>query len=248
MIGPFLDAAARLGRQTAELHRVLATGSTEPAFVPAPFTPFSQRALYQTMRGRIGRVMRALRQELDALPEPARSTGQAVLDLESVVFERARALLDHKIESAAIRCHGDFHLDQVLCAGDDFVFIDFEGEPHLPVGERQLKRSPLRDIAAMIRSFHYATEVALSQADARLESWARQWDFWVSEAFLASYLDAARGEGFIPDGREQVDVLLDAYLLERAVTELGHELATDPARTIVPMRGILRLVGATAYN
>jgi maltose alpha-D-glucosyltransferase/alpha-amylase len=154
----------------------------------------------------------------------------------------------------AIRCHGDFHLEQVLCAGDDFVFIDFEGEPQLPVGERQLKRSPLRDAAAMIRSFHYAADVASARqaapseatadrARALIEPWARAWGFWTSAIFLASYLDDAAGSGFVPADRKHVEVLLDAYLLERAISELERELSGDPARVGTPLRGILQLVG-----
>lgn len=96
--------------------------------------------------------MRSLRQDLDALPEPARSAGREVLALEPFILQRLRAVLAHKIPAVAIRCHGDYHLDQVLLADGDYVFIDFEGEPELSVGERQLKRSPLRDVAAMIRS------------------------------------------------------------------------------------------------
>jgi maltose alpha-D-glucosyltransferase/alpha-amylase len=256
-IGSSLDSAALLGRRTGDLHQALASTASETGFRPVPLTPFSQRSLYQAMRGLTGRVMRSLRQDLPGLPVPARATARQVVDLEASMLERFRAILEHRLEAAVIRCHGDLHLDQVLVVDGDAVFIDFEGEPELSVGERQLKRSPLRDVATMLRSFHYAASTALDRsvetAGARgderrgqLETWARFWELWVCASFLRAYLRQAAGAPFLPADREHVAILLDTFLLERALYELGSELRVHPNRSAIPLDGILRLMEAKA--
>jgi len=156
-----------------------------------------------------------------------------------------------------IRCHGDFHLDEVLMVDDDTVFIDFEGDPDCTVGERQIKRSPLRDVATMLRSFQYAASTALNQLDesagagggegrSRYEPWARYWELWAGVSFLRAYLQSAAGAPFLPADREHVAVLLDTFMLERALHELGHELQAHPNGASVPIEGILRIMEGRA--
>ena len=151
-----------------------------------------------------------------------------------------------------IRCHGDYHLGQVLYTGNDFVIIDFEGEPARHLGERRIKRSPLRDVASMIRSFHYAAYVALhGQASTLLraedlpvlEEWARAWYLWVSASFLKSYLELMANTPILPPSREGMQVLLDAYLLDKSIYEVNYELNNRPDWVILPLRGILQIMG-----
>jgi maltose alpha-D-glucosyltransferase/alpha-amylase len=142
----------------------------------------------------------------------------------------------------------------VLWTGRDFVIMDFEGEPARPIGERRIKRSPLRDVAGMLRSFHYAAYVALFTLEDRglvrqedlaaLEFAARLWYFWVSVVFSRAYLDVATQASFLPRTREQLQVLLDAYLLEKVIYELGYELNNRPAWVNIPLRGIQELLRA----
>jgi len=155
-----------------------------------------------------------------------------------------------------IRCHGDYHLGQVLYTGKDFIIIDFEGEPARPLSERRIKRSPLRDVAGMLRSFHYAAYTALFAEEAEgvyashpaalaaLEPWARFWYHWVAAVFLRTYREVASRASFLPRAREELQVLLDAYLLQKAVYEVGYELNNRPDWVRVPLRGILQLLGA----
>jgi maltose alpha-D-glucosyltransferase/alpha-amylase len=150
------------------------------------------------------------------------------------------------------RCHGDYHLGQVLFTGNDFVIIDFEGEPQRPVSERRIKTSPLRDVAGMIRSFHYASHAA-QRGDAPgtltarepadgLPLWLRAWYQWNAAAFLRAY-DAEAGQAdFLPRNKEEFGVLLDAYLLEKAIYELGYELNNRPEWVRIPLEGILYLL------
>jgi maltose alpha-D-glucosyltransferase/alpha-amylase len=254
-IGPTLNSAALLGQRTAELHQALASPTAEQGFLPAPFTPFSQRSLYQSMRGLTGRVVNSLRQDLPGLPEPTRANAQRVVDLEETILQRFHAVLEHRLDAVMIRCHGDLHLDEILVVDGDVVFIDFEGDPASSVGERQLKRSPLRDVAVMLRSFQYAASTALSlrteaagalcdERRMQLEPWARFWELWMSVAFLRAYLRQAADAPFLPAEREHVAVLLDTFMLERALHELSYELRTHPNSSTIPLDGILRLMGA----
>ncbi len=201
LIGPFLDKARLLGRLTAQLHHALASDSENPDFLPEPFTTLYQRSMYQSMRGRAGRVLRLLRRNLSDLPEAVGKTAEAVLDQEEDIIARFRSVLERKISSTRIRCHGDYHLGQVLDTGDDFVIIDFEGESFRFLSERRLKHSPLRDLVSMLLSFDYAAYAALAAhgetnqnaANPSLEPWARYWYSWTGAAFLKSYLDEAAG-------------------------------------------------------
>ncbi len=153
--------------------------------------------------------------------------------------------------------HGDYHLGQVLWTGNDFVIIDFEGEPGRPLGERRIKRSPLHDVAGMMRSFHYAAYAALLGAgglrpddEERLggsaESWLRYWYGWVAAVFLRAYLQAADGAAFLPASRDDLDTLLDAFLLEKAVYELRYEVANRPDWVPIPLQGVRQLLESGA--
>jgi maltose alpha-D-glucosyltransferase / alpha-amylase len=253
LLGTYLDAARLLGQRTAEMHIALASDSLDPSFAPEPFSEDYQRSLHDGMRGLAGKIFRLLRHRLNAIPEAAREEAQEVLGLEQEVLGRFRSVLEHAITAVRTRTHGDFHLGQVLRTGDDFVIIDFEGEPGRPISERRIKLSPLRDAAGMVRSFHYA---AYSSLMGRLpdggteyfrelegiESWAQRWYRWASSAFLKSYLQVAAHTPFVPQSREELEVLLQAYLLEKAIYELGYELNNRPDWVKIPLRGILQLL------
>jgi maltose alpha-D-glucosyltransferase/alpha-amylase len=251
----YLQAVRLLGLRTGELHLALAAGD-DPDSRPEPFTQLYQRSLYQSMRNLLGQTLSGLQQA------SARLRGQDRVKAEEILASRGRLLggfrvvLERKLEGQRIRIHGDYHLGQVLFTGKDFVVIDFEGEPARPLSERRLKRSPLRDVAGMLRSFHYASIAALFRewergvaADperARLEAWARFWRRWVSVTFLRGYLDAADGADFLPVDDGSRKMLLDVFLLEKALYELGYELANRPEWVRIPVEGILSLMNEEA--
>ena len=148
------------------------------------------------------------------------------------------------------RIHGDYHLGQVLFTGKDFAIIDFEGEPARSLGERKLKRSPLADVAGMLRSFHYAISSALLQKitalpedAALLQAWAERWYAYVAGSFLRSYLTATANAGLAPSDSEAFEDLLQAFLLEKAVYEVGYELNNRPDWIAIPIRGIFQVIG-----
>jgi maltose alpha-D-glucosyltransferase/alpha-amylase len=250
-IGPYLISARLLGSRTAELHVALASAPDDPEFAPEPFSLIYQNSLYHAMRSFTTQTLQLLRERLEELPEELKANAQQILDSEKSIIERFQLIRNRKISAVRIRCHGDYHLGQVLYTGKDFVIIDFEGEPARSLSERRIKRSPLRDVAGMIRSFHYAAHSALlHQASLglkpedlpNLEHWAQFWYVWVSSAFLMSYLNGIEQAQLLPDDQEQRRILLDTYLLEKAVYEIGYELNNRPDWLKVPLQGILQMI------
>jgi maltose alpha-D-glucosyltransferase/alpha-amylase len=237
------------------LHAVLAAGYEDPAFSSEAFTPFYQRGLYQSMRNAAITSFDLLRryvadEEEEPLPEAV-----AVLGLRDEITKRFRRVTSRPIRSLRTRAHGDYHLGQVLYTGNDFIITDFEGEPARSLTERQIRRSPLRDVAGMLRSFNYAVHSELRERRAAglaggdsggLEGWGNYWQAWVSATFLRAYLDVARGSGLLPDDNDEIELLLNVYMLEKAVYEIAYELNNRPDWLAVPLQGVLDLLQAGA--
>jgi len=251
MIGPYLELAGLLGRRTAGMHRALASGG-KPGFAPEPFTRLYQRSLYQSIRNQVRQTFQALQEKLPSIPERSQEEARRVLGLEKAILDRSQAIREQKLASMRIRVHGDYHLGQVLCSSSDFVIIDFEGEPARALSERTLKRTPLHDVAGMLRSFHYAASGPLwgerEQRGVReedvplLEGWAEFWWRWASASFLRAYLDEMAASILIPPGRDEMALLLDVTLLEKSVYELNYELNNRPGWVGIPIRGITMLM------
>jgi maltose alpha-D-glucosyltransferase/alpha-amylase len=254
LMGSYLSSALLLGQRTGELHKALASDAKDPAFAPEPFTALYRRSLYQSFRTLADQSLSLLEKRLGGLADDIRPDAAKVLQLEAVIFDRLRQIVDKKMTGMRIRCHGDFHLGQVLFTGKDFVIIDFEGEPARPITERRLKRSPLRDVAGMLRSFNYAALSKLKNNSIRpedavqLKRWARFWDLWVSVTFLKGYLEATETASFVPKSGDEFNLMLDIYMLEKAIYELGYELNNRPAWVDVPVAGILRMVNPEESN
>jgi maltose alpha-D-glucosyltransferase/alpha-amylase len=251
VIGSYLESARLLGLRTGEMHVALASARDDPEFAPEPSTALDQRSLYQTVRSQTRQAFELLKKRQRALPESARADAVAVLGREEEVLRRAGVILQRKINAQRLRCHGDYHLAVVLYTGKDFVVTNFEGNPVRPLSDRRRKRSPLRDVAAMLRSFHYVVLTALSGGQVRPEDvpavtpWVRFWHRWVSVVFLKAYLEVAVQSTFLPKAPEEQRALLDFYLLKRAVSELHYELEHHPDRVPIPLRGLLELLEDT---
>jgi maltose alpha-D-glucosyltransferase/alpha-amylase len=251
-IGAYLESARLLGQRTGEMHLALATAPEGHAFAPEPFTPFYQRSLFQSMRNLTVQTFELLRRKVGDLPEPMRVLAQATVEREAEILERFRSILSGQITALRTRHHGDYHLGQVLQTGNDFVILDFEGEPARSIGERRIRRSPLRDVAGMLRSFHYASYAALlGRIESRavreedfpaLEPWAGFWHKCVSAVFLKSYLETAGSAAYVPNDRDEVARLLSIYLLEKAIYEVRYELNNRPTWLRIPLEGIRQLL------
>ncbi|MFW6134735.1 MAG: maltose alpha-D-glucosyltransferase [Elusimicrobiota bacterium] len=246
---PFLEMAYLLGRRTAELHQSLARPTQDHSFKTEPYTLLYQRSVYQSIQSLTKKVFLSLRKNSSRCPNAIQDDLKEVLSLESSIISHCRKVLAKKIKAKKIRVHGDYHLGQVLYTGNDFYIIDFEGEPARPLGERRLKRSPLKDVAGMLRSFHYAAFSPLIQEKIageyeELEHWAKLWTYYVSKTFLNTYLEHIKSSAIIPEDRAEISKLLSIYLLEKAVYEVGYEIDNRPDWLAIPLKGILYEIGA----
>jgi maltose alpha-D-glucosyltransferase/alpha-amylase len=244
------DAAAALGRRTAQMHIALAAPSDDPAFAPEPLTPADVTQLVAELRDHLGAAYGRLRELLPKLPDDVVEMASQVLGMRSRLTGRVNALGNLAPQGQKIRVHGDYHLGQVLRADTDFVIIDFEGEPARPLAERRAKQSALKDVAGMLRSFSYAARFALmthlarrAGGEDRLRPWAQLWERSVHAAFLSAYRRtvAAADANFLPVDRSGFGELLDVYLLDKLVYELRYELDNRPTWLTVPLAGILNL-------
>jgi maltose alpha-D-glucosyltransferase/alpha-amylase len=251
-IGSYLVSVQLLGQRTAELHIALASVLDDLDFAAEPFSFVYQTSLYQSMRGQTVRTLQLLREKIPNLPEEVKETARKVCELENPIIQRYRLVQHQNITAVRTRYHGDYHLGQVLYTGKDFVIIDFEGEPSRPSSERRLKRSPLLDVAGMIRSFSYAAysgllrQVSLAPRPEDelevLQNWAQYWYTWVSATFLTAYLNGVKEANLLPQEPAQLKILLNAFLLEKAVYEVGYELNNRPNWIHVPLQGVLQLM------
>lgn len=238
----FYERMVRLGQRTAEMHLALASDNSNPAFVPEPFTANYQRSMYSSLRKLVRDRFSLLETSLSKLTPEVQEFAKKVLMLEDKILECFSEIHQIRIKGLKTRVHGDYHLGQVLFTGKDFVIIDFEGEPGLSFSERRLKKSPLKDVAGMMRSIHYAAfgKILLNEnyrdRDLEfLESWAEQWQHYVGRFYLGAYMERM---GMSATLSYEDDVLIRTFLLEKAIYELGYELNGRPDWTIIPLRGI----------
>jgi maltose alpha-D-glucosyltransferase/alpha-amylase len=238
----FYERMVRLGQRTAEMHMALASDNSNPAFTPETFTPNYQRSLYSSLRKLVRDRFNLLESSLSKLNPEVQEFATKVLALEDKILECFSEVYQTKIKATKTRIHGDFHMGQVLFTGKDFVIIDFEGEPGFSFSERRLKKNPLKDVAGMMRSIHYAAfgKILLNEnyrdRDLEfLESWAEQWQHYVGRFYLGAYMERL---GMGTTLTQEDDILIRTFLLEKAIYELGYELNGRPDWTIIPLRGI----------
>jgi maltose alpha-D-glucosyltransferase/alpha-amylase len=221
-----------------------------PAFDPEPFTDRDRTGWQQRVRDEAAETLTVLGRAMADLDERARPDAQAVLAGRDRLLQRIDEMRGAAGASVRTRCHGDYHLGQVLLASNDFVIIDFEGEPARPLEERRGKTSPLRDVAGMLRSFDYARATALHNVgrddgdQARLAALAAEWLAAARRAFLDAYDESMRAAG--APGLDAAGDLLALAELEKALYELRYELANRPAWVGIPLAGVRALAGPRA--
>ena len=242
----FYERVVRLGQRTAEMHLALASDTATPAFAPEYFTANYQRSLYSSLRKLVKDRFKLLEQSMPRLNQETQALARTVLAMEDQVLECFSQIYQIRIHAMKTRIHGDYHLGQVLFTGKDFIIIDFEGEPGFSFSERRLKKHPLKDVAGMMRSFHYAAfgRILLNENYREkdlefLEQWGEQWQHYISRFYLGAYLEKMGKEATLSDDEE---VLIQTYLIEKAIYELGYELNGRPDWVIIPLRGIYYLM------
>jgi maltokinase len=229
----FLERVRALGEVTGRLHTALGSDASNPAFAPEEPSTESLGLLTATIDEEIERIFLDLPE--DESVEPIAGRGEEVR-------EQLRLLTHVGSAGKVIRTHGDYHLGQTILAHRGWVVLDFEGEPARALTERRRKRSPLRDVAGMMRSFAYAVSASeILRGVVPPEDWEER----ARDEFIDAYLDAA-DPSLLPASRHGVDQLLSVFELEKAVYELRYELNNRPDWVRIPVAGILRLLEVPA--
>ncbi|HEY2360651.1 MAG TPA: alpha-amylase, partial [Candidatus Angelobacter sp.] len=249
LLGGHAETAVLLGRCTAEMHAALSSHPEMPEFAPEPFTEFYRHSLYHGLLATMNKSLDALGQNVERLSGAAQEEARTVLEQQDTLRERFNALRDMRISGTRTRHHGDYHLGNVLYTGSDFIIKNFDGDYTRPMSERRIKRSPIKDVASMVRSLHYVSHAVLfnhvpgivttQDADWRLERWAKAWYQWVSALFLRGYFETAGAAHWLPQTQPEVKALLDAYTLEKGLMEIEYELANRPDWIRIPLHGVL---------
>jgi maltose alpha-D-glucosyltransferase/alpha-amylase len=247
--GAYLALVHTLGLRTGELHAALARRTGDPAFDPEPVSDGDVAAWRGSVLKETLDTLALLERNRGAMPSPARDEARTLLLEREALLARIEGAGRGGGATLKTRYHGDYHLGQVLLSQNDFLIIDFEGEPARSLEERRAKHCALRDVAGMLRSFNYARWTAAKRVnntdharDARLEALLVQWERETRREFLQAYEQAVAGCGLygsFPAARG----LLELFELEKALYELRYEINNRPGWVRIPLQGILSLAG-----
>jgi trehalose synthase-fused probable maltokinase len=240
---PLIRDMTELGRVTGELHAALASDPVDPAFTPEPVTVEDARRWEAGIAAALGR---ASSNADPGDPELARALRGVSAGGDGTLAIRAGLDLLAAAGAHKIRCHGDYHLGQVLKTRDSFVVIDFEGEPGRPIGERRAKQSPLRDVAGMLRSLNYAVNTVGREARDRSQAtlWLESWERLARDAFLDGYARAAKQSPvrLVPPSRADLQQACAPFEIDKACYELAYEIDNRPDWVAIPLAGLCRLL------
>ncbi|MBD5633146.1 MAG: putative maltokinase, partial [Candidatus Eremiobacteraeota bacterium] len=246
----FLQRARTLGVRTAEMHRAFATSNGDPNFEPERVTQDDLDAWLAQARASAVKALDTLEREIDHVPADLRNFAESLLASRDDISMRLTLPPVERLDIVKTRFHGDYHLGQVLVLANDFMIVDFEGEPGRALPERRRKSSPLRDVAGMLRSINYAAVAAMRGATSdraentsALEPLAHDWERRSVEIFLAGYRDTIAGTRSYPADPAIARQLLDLFVLEKAFYEMSYELANRPAWVRIPLEGIRSIIG-----
>jgi maltose alpha-D-glucosyltransferase / alpha-amylase len=243
LIGRYGETVRLMGQRTAELHLALSENALDPAFVPEPFGKLYQRSLFQSFRNQTGRLCQRLIRERRAIRPDLLVLSDLVVARQEEILRRFQAILSPEFGGQRIRCHGDFHLGQLLHTGKDFVIVNFDGESGRTIGERRTKRSPLRDVAGMLLSFASVVQSVLhglASSEGRspglirpedrlsLEPWASAWLNRVSREFMTAYVQTNGITDLLPSMDDGRRTLLEIFVLEKAISNVDAELTSRP--------------------
>lgn len=238
-----------LGKRTAEMHLALAGGAATPAFQSEKFTKSYTKWLHEHLIQLVDKRLMMYEQQKHQLSGQALQLGEQFVQRAEFIKSFFRSVTQRKLMSGRIRIHGDYHLGQVLFSGNDFIIIDFEGEPESSIEERKIKHSPLKDVAGMIRSFHYAVcaKLYFSKETAgmdqeRLQKAADRWFHLIQDTFLDSYMAVMGKNNPLLGSKAEINYLLQLHILEKAVYELGYEMNGRPHWVSIPLKGVAYVV------
>jgi len=243
--GAYLELVKTLATRTAELHRALATPTDNEAFSPEPIRPQDVATWTRNVRSEAEKTLDMLKERVGQLPAAIVPEAEFLLSRRQTLLERIESAVPEPPQGLKTRHHGDYHLGQVLLKRNDFIIVDFEGEPARPLAERRIKHSALRDVAGMLRSFTYARRTAMQRCSVqtaddcgRWDALVEKWENDVRHTFISTYDSIARPAG-IYESLEDVLPLLRLFEVEKALYETRYELGNRPDWTPIPLRALI---------
>jgi maltose alpha-D-glucosyltransferase/alpha-amylase len=229
------------------MHKALASGAGLADFKPEDFSLHYQRSLFAGLQSLVRATFQNLERRLNELPGEIRHEAEKIIPRKEEILQRLKRIYTEKFDTVKIRIHGNYHLRKVLFTGRDLAILDFGGDPTKSYSERRLKRSPLRDVAGMIRSFYYAAYEGLllkhKDEHDKLLPFANMWIHYTAGYFLEAYLKTVEGSSFIPADKEDAKIMLETYLLDKALYSLNYELNNRLHLAIIPLRLIAEIIG-----
>lgn len=241
--GAASEQSRLLGIRTAMLHKALASGTTNPDFAPEDFSLHYQRSLFSSMQSLVRETFQSLDRNKSRVSEEYQSELQELSTHRELLLNELKKIYRKKLDASKIRIHGNLHLQQILLTGKDVAIHDFGGNPYRNYSERRLKRSPLRDVASMVRSFYYVahktflTTGQVAKEDVHtLLPYAALWAHFMSSIFIHGYLETAQNASYIPKDETDLQMMIRTYLLEGIAYDLNYELNYRPGMVLVPLQ------------
>lgn len=243
------DQVALLGKRTGEMHLSLYSPKADTHFLPEVFDDFYRNFLLNRLTDLLDRRYALLIDNYEKLDEPTQRLAWIFMEARELIDDFANEMLTRPLDSLRIRIHGDYHLGQILTDNGDFILIDFEGEPEATIAERKIKHSPLKDVAGMIRSYHYAVSAKLFDSTEtkdispeKLQTVSDRWYKLMRDTYIDAYLEAFGWPHPLFKSQNEINFLLLFFLLEKAVYELGYEISYRPSWVKIPLRGIVEVI------
>ena len=239
-----------LAQRTAEMHLALYAPEANEMFAPEHFNDDYRQFLHKRLTDLLERRYNLLIDNYAKITDPVtQKLAWDFMEAKELIDEFAKDILTREIDSQRIRIHGDYHLGQVLATKNDYIIIDFEGEPESSITDRKIKHSPLKDVAGMIRSYHYAISAKMfndpetAKLDpARVQTAADRWYKLIQQTYMEKYLDTFGNPHPLFKNNNEINFLMLIYLLEKAVYELGYEISYRPDWVKIPLKGIVNVI------
>ncbi len=238
-----------LAKRTAEMHLALFTETKNKAFAREKFTPEYREWLYKHLKELLDGRLKMIEQHRDKLDEEALRMADKLKRKQKLVMQFFEQVKTKPLKSLRTRIHGDYHLGQILFHNRDYIIIDFEGEPESSIADRKIKHSPMKDVAGIVRSFHYAVSAKLffsnetkNADEKRLQKATDRWYYLISDTFWETYYKTIGKDNKLYASKAEINFLFLLHLLEKAIYEIGYELNGRPDWLKIPLKGIEQVI------
>jgi maltose alpha-D-glucosyltransferase/alpha-amylase len=228
------------------MHCILAQDCDDPSFKPEPIRKEEALIWVKNLEDTLTTTLNQISEKIESFSPELQPLLEKMTSQPEQHIRKMHSLVPFDITLLKTRHHGDLHLGQILLVANDFIIIDFEGEPARPLNERLAKHCPIRDVAGVIRSLSYAAETARRkvkeekpEAFAIMNVYTREWERTARERFLQGYLEAAAGCASVPAEREVFDRILKLFCIEKALYEFSYELNNRPEWLEIPVHGLI---------